>query len=92
MTMLHIAIMRKGDPPPLEGADLAQWHSTVVDTAMVLEGGMRSGAPSVAFTMPLPDGKFVFAETTLALLIMFMSAARGAFPEAFVGSVFEEHA
>jgi len=38
----------------------------------VLEGGMDSGAPSVAFRFDLPDGKVVFAQTSLKL---FLSAA-----------------
>jgi hypothetical protein len=39
----------------------------------VLEGGMQSGKPSVAFAFTLPDGKKVFAETSLKL---FQAAAK----------------
>jgi hypothetical protein len=35
-----------------------------------LEGGMQSGDPSVAFIFGLPDGRKVFAETSLRLLLM----------------------
>lgn len=34
-----------------------------------LEGGMKSGDPSVAFVFGLPDGRAVFAETSLRLLL-----------------------
>lgn len=34
----------------------------------VLEGGMASGKPSVSFGIYLPDGRVVFAETSLLLL------------------------
>lgn len=34
----------------------------------VLSGGMRSGKPSVSFGIYLPDGRVVFAETSLLLL------------------------
>lgn len=34
-----------------------------------LPGGMASGKPSVAFCIPLPDGRVVIAETSLALLL-----------------------
>jgi len=39
----------------------------------VLEGGMTSGKPSVSMAFELPDGKTVFAETSLAL---FLTTAR----------------
>lgn len=42
-------------------------------TVTGLAGGMKSGKPSVAFVIPLEDGSFVFAETSLAL---FVTAAR----------------
>lgn len=34
----------------------------------VLDHGMHSGKPSVSFGIELPDGKVVFAETSLLLL------------------------
>jgi hypothetical protein len=34
----------------------------------LLKGGMRSGLPSVMFRVPLPDGRTVMFETSLALL------------------------
>lgn len=37
-----------------------------------LRGGMASGKPSVSMVFKLPDGKAVFAETSLAL---FLAAA-----------------
>lgn len=37
-----------------------------------LEGGMKSGKPSAALRLDLPDGRIVIAETSLAL---FLTAA-----------------
>jgi hypothetical protein len=34
-----------------------------------LQGGMASGAPSVALCIQLPDGRVVLAETSMALLL-----------------------
>jgi hypothetical protein len=39
-----------------------------------LPGGMVSGKPSIMFVFDLPDGRWVFAETSLAL---FLNAADG---------------
>lgn len=41
-----------------------------------LDGGMSSGKPSVAVIIPLPDGRKVLAETSLALLLTAVDALR----------------
>lgn len=41
-----------------------------------LEGGMRSGAPSVMLAFELPDGRVVVAETSLRLLLTAADALR----------------
>lgn len=38
-------------------------------TITALAGGMKSGAPSVAFIFDLPDGRKVLAQTSLRLLL-----------------------
>jgi len=38
-------------------------------TIASLSKGMDSGKPAVAFGFPLPDGRYVVAETSLALLV-----------------------
>ena len=40
---------------------------------LALKEGMVSGAPSVAFAIPMPDGKWLFAQTSMHL---FLAAAR----------------
>lgn len=40
----------------------------------VLDGGMESGLPSVAFRFDLPDGKIVFAQTSLRALKLVVDA------------------
>lgn len=47
-------------------------HVTAPLKVGALAGGMASGAPSIAIAVPLPDGRTVVAETSLAL---FLSAA-----------------
>lgn len=42
----------------------------------VLESGMVSGKPSVAFGMVLPDGRWVFAQTSMALFLTAADAFR----------------
>lgn len=47
-------------------------NGTAINVA-VLDKGMTSGLPSVAFGFPMPDGNFLIAETSARL---FCSAAR----------------
>jgi len=61
--------------PIPEGATLH--HVTEpIEIALVI-GGMQSGAPSVMFSIPLPDGSRVVVGTSLALLDATCRAMRG---------------
>jgi hypothetical protein len=42
-----------------------------------LEGGMASGAASVAIRIPLPDGRVVFAQTSVKLWLAASAAFQG---------------
>lgn len=44
-------------------------HRVESFTVTALEAGMTSGTTSVAFIIPLEDGSWVFAETSLKLLL-----------------------
>ena len=44
-----------------------------------LEGGMKSGKPSLVIRLELPDGKVVMAETSWALFDAAHAALRGRF-------------
>ena len=57
----------------LEGREVVRLTEAPI-TVAGLEGGMQSGKPSVALAIPLPDGKVVLFETSLAV---FLSAADG---------------
>lgn len=59
--------------------DEAMWN------VAIMEHGMGSGLPSVALNVRLPDGTEVVAQTSVAIWSSVTIAARGAFPEAFVG-------
>lgn len=97
MPALDIRIVRRGDHPPLEeltgGKKLIHLGEGTSMAAVLLEGGMASGAPSVALGIDLEaTDSYIVAETSLALFISLMAAARGAFPEAFRGGPFQEGA
>jgi hypothetical protein len=56
---------------------------TEVAAVAGLSGGMASGKPSVGFLIPLPDGKYAVAQTSMEL---FLGAAR-AFAARFGGEM-----
>lgn len=47
----------------------------------VLDGGMASGLPSVAFGFKLPDGRFVIAETSARLIVAAGRGLAARYPE-----------
>lgn len=48
-----------------------------INVALALPAGMQSGNPSVAFLIELPDGKLVFAETSLKIFLTAAAAFKG---------------
>lgn len=92
MPSIDINILRHGDPPCWP--DMVDTGVHQIDPEQpwemaIIEGGMSSGRPSVALRLRLADGQIVFAETSVANWINATAAMRGAFPEAFAGTVFE---
>jgi hypothetical protein len=88
MPDISLSIVRAGSPPPWE--DIATGGLPFTDLGeswkvAVLERGMRSGDPSVALRLDLPDGRILIAQTSVAAWIAATAAMRGAFPEAFAG-------
>jgi hypothetical protein len=71
MAMPSLGIILDGDnsAPEMDGKVI---HHVQHFKVTALHGGMESGKPSVAFIIPLEDGSFVFAETSLRL---FLTAA-----------------
>jgi hypothetical protein len=51
----------------------------------VLDGGMKSGRPSVAIRLDLPDGRTVVAETSARLFCVAARAIMAKHPELFEG-------
>lgn len=47
----------------------------------VLDDGTVSGEPSMAFRFHLPDGKVVFAQTTLRLYLLTASVIQAKYPD-----------
>lgn len=87
MPNADVTIVRQGEPPWSDIDPERLIHQTDLRVA-ILEGGMASGAPSVALRFDLPDGEVLIAETSLATFTSVMAAARGAFPEAFARGPF----
>lgn len=94
MPALDVRIVRHGDPPPFAGMDRDKViHLKPGELRIVgLEGGMASGAPSVAILALLPSGETVIVETSMALWVAAMAAFRGGFPDVFRGGVFDPDA
>jgi len=69
MTGLRIVLEADGQFPEMAGKTVHRLDGFAVTS---LAGGTTSGAPSIAIIAELPDGSFVFAETTLKL---FLTAA-----------------
>ncbi len=73
-------------------ADLRARREDIVDLTesawgvTVLDGGMASGKPSVALRLDMPDGKVVFAQTSLELWIGATIAFRAKYPDTFAGT------
>lgn len=64
MTELHIILELDN---ALKGEDFSKLIQTEDITIGCLDGGMTSGNPSIGIIVKLPDGKFVFAQTSLKL-------------------------
>lgn len=74
--MTHMNIILDGDNawPDLKDKPADKFHhSKDIAAVAMLNGGMVSGRPSVAFRIELDDGSTVVAETSARL---FVSAAR----------------
>lgn len=69
MTTLYIVPDADGAFPELKDREVVRTNEFAVGG---LAGGMTNGAPAVVTVIELPDGRVVFAETSLAL---FLTAA-----------------
>ena len=92
MPDMNIKVLHKGDAGP--AFDVGEYLEASENWRVcIIEGGMASGKPAIALALevPLGDGTAftVTAQTSLGLLIGLVAAARGAFPEEFIGTPFE---
>ena len=71
--MPSLRIVLEGDNafPEFKGRETIDVHHFAVTA---LEGGMTSGNPSIAFLIELPDGRVVFAQSSLLLFLAAASA------------------
>jgi hypothetical protein len=77
----HIEL-RFGDnsvPEMKEAADKGKLHQTHHIILSALPGGMTSGRTSVALCIPLPDGSWVFCESSLRAFLAAAGALRARF-------------
>ena len=75
----------EGDNAFLEYRTLVETHpERIIQVSHLkmgaLPGGMKSGAVSLAFFVDLPDGRVVFAETSLRLLRSAMAIIEAKYP------------
>jgi len=81
---LHI--VRNGDPAPWnDEPDTIVHPLNPVWDITILEAGTKAGKPSVALRVPLPDGRVLIVETSLAIYTQAVIAGRAVFPEVFAG-------
>lgn len=74
MPLLHIHLEAEGSLQNLADRAKGIVHLQEELHVTALPNGTTSGKPSVAFGFLLPDGRMVFAETTLALFLMAADA------------------
>jgi len=74
MPVLKIELDGEGKFPQLQGKKV---HKAGIEVVTALPGGMSSGRTSVALLIPLDDGSYVFAETSLANFQMAAAALTG---------------
>ncbi len=75
MPMIKIVLDGDGALADRDPAKLLELEGPI--TVSGLPGGMQSGKPSVAFWFDLPDGRTVFAQTSMALFLAAARAFRG---------------
>ena len=77
--MPNIDIRLSGDgaiPEMKEAAEAGKVHRTDNFILSALPAGMKSGRTSVAICVELPDGQWVFAESSLRLFLAAADALR----------------
>jgi len=84
MIPLTIILDGKGAWPDLRDKKTIQLSNSSTPMQLaVLERGMASGRPSVAFRLDLPDGESVVAETSARLLCTAARAIMARYPDLF---------
>jgi hypothetical protein len=89
---IDIKIIRHGDPPPWGEVMMEKQPPLLASESwrlVALEGGMSSGAPSIALWLETDDGP-VIAQTSLTAWVAATCALRGAFPSVFDGTPLAE--
>lgn len=74
MIQLKILIKTKDDPKYDAKDDI----EGDLDTVVIIENGMQSGKTSMLFSIKLPDGSSVFAQTSVALFNSMVATLKGA--------------
>lgn len=84
--MIAMNIKLDGDNawPDLAGKDIIHLANDAPPISVaVLDGGLKSGRPSIAIRIDLPDGRCVVAETTARLFCSAARAIMGKYPDLF---------
>jgi hypothetical protein len=83
MPVIDVMIVKRAGGPAWPELESVMHLPDALWRVAAMEGGMSSGAPSIALRLDLPEGVSILAETSLAAWIAATAAFRGAFPEAF---------
>ena len=98
MPTIELSLEGDGAWPDLEGSAGVVHLQDATWKLAALEGGMASGAASLAlrldlgdagFDADIPNGRVVIAETSLAAWIAVTAALRARYPAAFAGTPLE---
>lgn len=88
MPNMKVILDAQGCWPEMETARTAgKLVEVEIAEIAMLPNGMSSGAPSVAVRIDLPDGTFIFAQTSLKLLCLAADAFRVRYAALNPGSV-----
>jgi hypothetical protein len=81
MIPMNIAIQLNGDPPVWQSDGGKVIDAGLLQDVVILESGMQSGRPSVAFRIVLPNGEIVFLQQTARQMVMLARIIEAKFPD-----------
>lgn len=82
MLVLNVIIQRKDDPNPVWNIPSGKIvNAGELQHAAVLENGMSTGKPSVAFRIDMPNGDCIMVQQSARQMVMLARIIEGKFPD-----------